>query len=1185
MKCLNCQTVNPEEARFCMNCGSPLARAAQAKTEPMGAHALDKFIPRELLAKFEAARANEAMVGERRVITMLFCDVKGSTAAAEKVDPETWTDVMNGIFEYMIRPVYKYEGTVPRLMGDAILAFFGAPIAHEDDPQRAVLAGLEIQAGIKPYQDAMRLQHGLEFGLRVGINTGLVVVGEIGSDLRMEYTAIGDAINLAARMEQTAAAGTVQVSEDTYKLVAPLFEFEPLGEVEVKGKSAPVKTFRPLRPKDVPGRSRGLEGLSSPLVGREAALAFLDDRLQHLQQRQGAFVTITGEVGIGKSSLVAGAGKLPHASGLTWLRGDSLSYARSTSYFPWRQIIRQSVGAGEGEAPAEVRDKLRYACDCCALPGGDIPFLEALLAIETEESLKIVAGFQGEALVQRMIQATRGFLCGLAAEKPLALILDDLHWTDEASLNLLLHLADLPKENPILFICMLRPDRTSPGWGCLGQIKNNAGGLYHSLPLEPLPAEQAGVLLTNLLGAGGLPENLRASILERAEGNPFFVEELIRSLIETGQLIRENSHWRAGNPKGAIALPDNLRGVLGARIDRLPQATKHVLQVAAVIGRAFDPAVLQRLTGGNGGLEAHLLTLREASLVEPLEAEYAFRHVLIQESAYDSILLKYRKSLHRQIGEILEEVHAARLEEFAPLLAYHYHSAGDPRSLKYDLLAGEKAYRLYANAEAAAHFGRALEVARGDPSLSAEMLALLSKLGSALELDGRYEQALQTYEEMQAFGSEHGDPRIEFDALVAKAALYSTYTSLHDPSLSERTLIEALRLSNEIGDRAAQARLNWNLMLNYLFSSRLDQALEHGERALDLARGLEDREQLAFVLNDLCRLYTNLGRNDEALASVREARGLWRSLDNETMLADSFGAEAEALINLGENDKALDLLRQGLELSEKTGNLWGRSYDRMLTGFIRFEGGRIGEAIQLWEQAVSDGDAAGLVASSIAMRAELGWFYGTYGDIDQGLELAEHARALAEAKQPDFRALPLAIQVRLHLLKGDLARAEKAAGPAELEPISIPYARYLIIVSLANIELALARGGFPSALALVDDLLARVLHLTSMYVPTVLARKADALIGLGRPAEARRTLVEACSRAEASGYNHHLWSLYLSLARLDGSLGDPGAAAVLRLKAAPVVEQIALDLERVGLREAFLAKPEIRSLMSKSPRS
>src|SRR6266496_462309 len=341
MKCANCQTSNPDQANFCMNCGYALAATVHATDRGTDSvqvkdRSLDKFIPQELLTKIQAARAVDVMTGERRVITMLFCDVKGSTAAAEKVDPETWTDIMNGIFEYMIRPVYKYEGTIPRLMGDAILAFFGAPIAHEDDPQRAVLAGLEIQEGIKSYADEIRLKHGLEFGLRVGINTGLVVVGEIGSDLRMEYTAIGDAINLAARMEQTAAPGTVQISEETYKLVSPFFEIKPLGEVEVKGKSLPIKTYRVLGVKSTPGQLRGLEGFSSLLVGRDPQLVLLKVQLKNLEKGSGSVVTVLGEAGLGKSTLIAELKKSNESWSYSWLRGDSLSYTRSISYNPWR---------------------------------------------------------------------------------------------------------------------------------------------------------------------------------------------------------------------------------------------------------------------------------------------------------------------------------------------------------------------------------------------------------------------------------------------------------------------------------------------------------------------------------------------------------------------------------------------------------------------------------------------------------------------------------------------------------------------------------------------------------------------------------------------------------------------------------------------------------------------------------
>ncbi len=1184
MKCPNCQTVNPNEAKFCMNCGISLALTIQGIKTGKSEHAaktqsLDKFIPRELLTKFEAARTNDAMVGERRIITMLFCDVKGSTAAAEKVDPEVWTDIMNGIFEYMIRPIYKYEGTVPRLMGDAILAFFGAPIAHEDDPQRAVLAALEIQQGVKSYAEEIRLKHGLEFGLRVGINTGLVVVGEIGSDLRMEYTAIGDAINLAARMEQTAVVGTIQISEETYKLVAPFFEFEALGEVEVKGKSAPIKTYRALAVKKSPGQLRGLEGLTSPLVGREGQLALLNEQLENLIEGLGSFVSVIGEAGLGKSSLIAQLKKSNNASGFRWLRGEALSYARSISYFPWRQIIRQSIDAHEGDSPAEVRGKLRYVCDCCTLPGGDIPFLEAMLAVESEDSLQVVAGYQGEALVQMMIDTTRGYLCGLANESPLVIVFDDLHWADEASLNLLLNLADLTDNQSMLFICMLRPDHVAPSWEAIHKIQEKLVQRCKSIVLDPLQADQTDVLLANLLGMKDLPENIRNLIVEKAEGNPFFVEELIRSLIETKQIVRENSHWRAASQDARVSVPNTLHGVLSARIDRLPEATKHVLQIAAVIGRSFDLHVLKRLTSLNGGLDAHIQHLQEASLIEPSREQYAFRHVLIQESAYDSILIKKRAQLHRQIGETLEEIHAGRIEEFAPLLAYHFYTAQDSRSLKYDLIAGEKAARLYANSEAAMHFSRALEVAKRDQASNDQIAKLYTQLGQALELTGRYEKALENYEEMQSFGREHDERSTKFAALMGKATIYSTYTRLHDPALGEQTLLQALELSGEIGDRAAQAKLNWNLMLTYLFSKRLDQALEHGERALALARQLDNREQLAFVLNDLCRLYTCRGEFEKALTNISEARELWQLLNNQTMLADSFGSEAEARFQSGQHAKALELLYQGLDLSEKTENLWGKAYNRMLISFVYFDQGEIGRAIRLSNEAISEGDRGGLVATSTSHRAELGWFYGYYGDIEKGLELANQAIEITEAKQPDFKALPLAIKVRLYLLRGDLESAERAAGPAPLEPITIPYARYTIIVCLANVELALAQKDYTRALALAEDLLMQVSPLTRVDIPIVMQRKADALIGLGQLDEAHRVLTQACSLAEEIGSKHHLWSVLAGLANVCSLLEKNDEADAHRRKARQVVEWIAEGLHEVGLRESFLNQPRVQNLM------
>lgn len=1158
-----------------MNCGTPLASEGAGEKPHFN---LSRYLPQELVTKLEAARSRNTMVGERRVITMLFCDVKGSTAAAEKVDPEIWTDIMNGVFEFMIRPIYNYEGLVPRLMGDAILAFFGAPITHEDDPQRAVLAALEIQQGIKSYADEIRLKQGLEFGLRVGINTGLVVVGEIGSDLRMEYTAIGDAINLAARMEQTAAAGTIQISEETYKLVAPFFEVEPLGEVEVKGKSAPIKTYRVLRAKEKVGQLRGLEGMTTQLVGRDAQLSLLKERLENLKVGVGSFVTVVGEAGLGKSTLVSELKKSYSDSSFKWLRGDALSYSRSISYFPWRQVIRGAIGAHEADSPAEVRKKLRFECDCCRLPGGDIPFLEALLAVESEESLQVVAGVQGEALIQRVVDALRGYLCGLAAENPLVLVFDDLHWADEASLYLLFSTADLTESQPILFISMSRPDKTVPGWDTMEKIQQKVGKKYSTISLEPLQAEQTDLMLANLLGMKDMPKNIRDLIVEKAQGNPFFVEELIRSLIETTQIIRENGHWVVVSGEAKLSLPNTLRGVLSARIDRLPETSKHVLQNASVIGRAFDLRVLKRLTHLNGGFDSQIRYLQEASMIEPARDEYMFRHVLIQEAAYESILLKKRAELHKQIGETLEELHAQRIEEFAPLLAYHFYSANDARSLKYDIIAGEKSARLYANVEAATHFRRAVEVAKRTHAGLENISRLHTQLGSVLEQSAQYHQALANYDEMLTYAREHKDRSMELSALMAKATVHSTFTNVHNPELSEKTLIQALEISQEIGDISAQSRLNWNLMLRYLFSKRLDQALQYGTAALELARAGDNRETLAFVLNDLCRLHTCRGEFEKAHAVIREARELWRSMENRVMLADSLGSESEAYFNEGKYEEALKCSYQALRINEEINNLWGQAYESMLIAFVYFQSGRLGQGVQFAEKASLFGDQSGMIAIN-TMRCETAWIYTFCGAYEKGFEIIDFSIQQAQLHQPAWVTFPQAVKVRMHLLQGDIESAEKTRGDEILEPISIPYARFTIFLCLANIELAVAKGKYGDALNLVEALLDEVTPLTRVDVPEALRWKGLALVGLNRLDEAHRILMEAGSLAEQQGAILHVLSISIDLAEVETKLGLDEKAKGNLEKARKIAKQMAESLREIGLHDSFLNQPRIQKLM------
>jgi len=416
-------------------------------------------------------------------------------------------------------------------------------------------------------------------------------------------------------------------------------------------------------------------------------------------------------------------------------------------------------------------------------------------------------------------------------------------------------------------------------------------------------------------------------------------------------------------------------------------------------------------------------------------------------------------------------------------------------------------------------------------------------------------------------------------ALMAKATIYSIFSQLHDSALSEQMLIEALEISREIGDRVTQAKLNWNLMITFLFSKRLDQALEYGEVALILARESDDKEQLAFVLNDLCRLYTCRGEFEKAHTVIREARELWRSLDHQVMLADSFGSEAEAYFNAGKYPQSLDCSEQGLQICEQIENLWGQSYDRMLMAFVCFESGQLGRGIQLAERSVQLADQAGLIASSISLRAELALVYMHCGESKKAYSIIEQALQFAEAKQPAWRTFPQAVKVRMHLLEGDLQSAEQTAGSEPIQPTSIPYARYTIFVCLANIELAVAKKDYANALMLIEELLNEVTPLTRVDVPDVLRWKGIALMGLGRNDEALHVLTSACSLAKESDANFNLWSALSSLADVNSTLGNDKEAATNKAEAQKVIRGIAESLQELGLRDSFLNQRQVQYLM------
>lgn len=778
--------------------------------------------------------ARSSVAGERRVITVLFCDVVGSTSLASRFDPEEWAEVMNEAFQLMIAPIEEYGGMVARLMGDAVLAFFGAPRAHEDDPQRAVLAGLGIVNGMRPFVRQFEQDYGQPFNVRVGINTGPVVVGEIGTGQSGEYTAMGDAINLAARMEQTAAAGTVQISEETYRLIAPLFDVWDLGGIEVKGRDEPVQAYRVLGLEPQPGRLRGLEGIRSPLIGRRREIGRLREILTELLDGHSRICYLVGEAGLGKTRLIAELrndwrDRLAAAYGDVnplwqgWSEFVAVSYGASKPYDMLKRQVRSFCGIRESDPPSIIHERLDTLIS--AYPSALHERMHRVFGLLLGD-LTIDRGHlsQGEAF-QHELRAVLLQMAQVQVSKgPVVYVIDDVQWADVASLEAIRTMLPLVSRRPVLFLFAMRPDWSAPGWQLYLESQIEYPEYSASIYLEPLTAADSGTLVRELLGNAAVPDGIYELIERKAEGNPFFVEETVRALVDIGALSREANgfRWDAATDAARIAklisLPENVLALLTARIDKLDAPVRRTLQLASVIGRSFPLRVLAFMADRPPGeVEEHLKRLGQADLVRPsvsggAEDEHAFRHALTRDAAYETILMRQRRRYHRRVAEAFETLYGDRTADEAPRLAYHFQEALDwAKAVQYYVLAAESAAQLYANAEAIEHYGHALTIALANPTVinDARLVDLFKRLGRVYEVAGRYDDALRHYESLEALGRERGDEALELEGLMPQAVIYVTPTGYLDAGKGRALAGKMLALGEKSG-RMDEALAAWH---------------------------------------------------------------------------------------------------------------------------------------------------------------------------------------------------------------------------------------------------------------------------------------------------------------------------------------------------------------------------------------
>jgi class 3 adenylate cyclase/tetratricopeptide (TPR) repeat protein len=879
--------------------------AAAAPPEAPAARAPQSYTPPHLAQKILASRA--ALEGERKQVTVLFCDIANSTALAETLGPEAMHALLQRFFALGLEEVHRYEGTVNQFLGDGFMALFGAPLAHEDDARRAALTALEIRNTLHRRQAAPGLPAGETLQVRLGLNTGLVVVGSIGDNLRMDYTAVGDTTNLAARLQQNAQPGQILASEATARLVRGYVELEDLGQIDVKGKSEPVHGFaitaRGTR------RSRLEQTRLSPFVGRERELAFLLHAAQEARERRGQVVGIVGEPGVGKSRLVHELRLALRGLSIPLVEGGCQSFARSVPYLALQDVLRGSCSIQESDAPGAVRDKLRTAIAALGLePDCSAPYLLRLLGLsDTGDALE---GMGPETLQARIRDAFLEFVQGCGRSQPLVLFVEDLHWIDRSSEDCLAALVERLPGRQLLLVTTTRPGYNPPWSG---------KSFVAQLPLSVLSTEASRKIVAATLQRSDFAGAAAEPILQKAEGNPLFLEELALAL-------------EAGAGRLGQALPDTIQGVLAARIDRLPPAAKRVLQIGAVLGRQFPLRLLEAVASDEADLPAQLAALTQLELLherpEAQEVVYAFKHALVQDVAYDTLLGGPRAALHQAAGEALERLYAARIEEHYELLAYHFsRSPAREQALDYLSRANRKAIAANAVADAKEYFEQALRLLHELPDtpthrhLAVELLVRQIHVCILTNTLDEYERHLQRH---AAIADALPDQGLRGHFL---SCLGHTQFGLARPRQAIGTLTPAAAICEHAGNYQGAGQAYVHLQWCHLQTGEFDDTLRFEAPALAALDRAWDQRLRLYVYGATAWACSRLGRWALALERSMTCLKECEAHGDQSLTSSATGFVGLVSAHRGDAQEAVRWTRRAFEMSVTPGDrAWAQCY-------------------------------------------------------------------------------------------------------------------------------------------------------------------------------------------------------------------------------------------------------------------
>lgn len=989
--CPKCDFSNPPEFAFCGKCAQALDELEKAP--PVDYDQPQSYTPKHLADKILTTRSS--IEGERKLVTVFFADVANYTSISEKLDPEEVHQIMDGAFKILMDEIHKYEGTINQFTGDGVMALFGAPVAHEDHAQRACYAALAIQKALGEYGDKIGKDTGVEFKMRVGLNSGPVIVGAIGDDLRMDYTAVGDTTNLGSRMESMAGPGNILVSGNTHRLVRDFFEFESLGKIEVKGKREPQDAFELIKAGEVATRIGAsiAKGLTR-FVGRKNSMAALLDAFDRTQSGSGQVVGLLGEAGVGKSRLLLEMRNMLPQGEYTYLEGRCLQYGGSMAYLPVLDILRSYFDIKEGDREFLIKKKMEEKVfDLDEKLKSVIPPFQSLLSLKVDD--EDFSKLEPKKKRERTFEGLRDILVRGSQERPLILTVEDIHWIDKTSEEFLDYMIGWLANTPIMLLLLYRPEYTHP-WG--------SKSYYTKVGLDQLGTTSSSELVKAILEEGEVAPELRQLILNRAAGNPLFMEEFTHTLLENGSIERKDEKYILSGKASDIQVPDTIQGIIAARLDRLEENLKRTMQVASVIGRDFAFRILQTITGMREELKSYLLNLQGLEFIYEKnlfpELEYIFKHALTQEVAYNSLLLKRRKEIHEKIGKAIEELYAERLEEFYEMLAYHYSRSDSlEKACRYSRLSGEKAEENYSHREALDFYKGAID--------------LLNRLPETAE---------NKKEKMEVLG------------LIGPPLAFLGF-----PEGSLGMLQEGERLSKELGEERHLARFHNSMGIYYSHKGDPQLAMKYSEAAFEKARKNRDIELMVPLAFGLSVSYSPAGEYykivDMAPAVIDLIEKSGRESDFFSMGMNPYPTLCsycgQSMGWLGAFDEGKTFLEKGLRNAVKMNDLIALGFVEMLYGQFCLAKGDWEASKEHFEKGIKHSEEAKFAIMSALSWSGLGYACAMLGDPVTGKKHAEKGLKIHRDSGVEmYLSMAHSYLGWIHLDLGDLKNARSLAEEA-----------------------------------------------------------------------------------------------------------------------------------------------------------